>query len=322
MSATPAAASRALRPEPAHTASHDVQRGLWLGLLGVLIFAVTLPATRLAVGTPEAPQLPGFFVAMGRAAVAGLLAAAYLWAQGAARPARRDLRDFALTAFGVVFGFPIFTSIALRHVEAIHASVMIGILPLSTAAMGAWVHRQRPARGFWVCGLVGAALVVAYPLVRSGAAFALHQADVFLLIATACGAVGYVFGARLSSRMPAAQVICWVLVLSLPATLPLAAWSWPAQAVSAPAWAGFAYVSVFSMWLGFFPWYKGLALGGTVRVSQVQLVQPFLSMLFAIPLLGERLDGVTLAFCVAVVITVFVGKKMPVHPAKTERNPT
>jgi drug/metabolite transporter (DMT)-like permease len=108
-------------------------------------------------------------------------------------------------------------------------------------------------------------------------------------------------------------VICWALVLALPLTLPLAAFSWPAGPVKAAAWWGFGYVAVFSMWLGFFAWYRGLALGGTVRVSQVQLVQPFLSMLFAVPLLGERLDAVTVGFGLAVIATVFIGKKMPVH---------
>ncbi|MEN9539773.1 MAG: hypothetical protein RLZZ126_2008 [Pseudomonadota bacterium] len=299
-----------------------VRRGLWLGLLGVTIFAMTLPATRIAVGTPEAPQLSGFFVAVGRAAVAGLLAAGYLlWlrAQGALQmPTRANLPDFALAALGVVFSFPILTSVALRHVEAIHAAVMIGILPLATAVLGAWLARQRPSIGFWACGVLGAALVVIYPILRSGGAFTLHWADLFLLAAAVLGAMGYVFGARLSARMPPAQVICWILVLSLPLTLSLALWSHPTQAIGAVAWLGFAYVAVFSQWLGFFPWYAGLALGGAVRVSQVQLVQPFLSMLFAVPLLGERLDGVTLAFCIAVVVVVFVGKRMPVHARSTE----
>jgi drug/metabolite transporter (DMT)-like permease len=117
--------------------------------------------------------------------------------------------------------------------------------------------------------------------------------------------------------MRAEHVICWALLLALPLTLPLAALSWPAGPIKAAAWWGFAYVGVFSMWLGFFAWYRGLALGGTVRVSQVQLVQPFLSMLFAVPLLGERLDAVTVGFGLAVIATVFLGKKMPVHQPLT-----
>ena len=306
-----------LLPPPDAALRSAQQRGLWLGLLGVVIFALTLPMTRIAVGTPEAPQMPGFFVAVGRAAVAGLLSALYLLVlrtQGQLqRPSRAQLPSFALAALGVVFIFPILTSVALRHVESIHAAVMIGVLPLSTAVIGAVVNRQRPSRGFWLCGLAGAALVVAYPMLRSGKGLSLHWADALLLTAAVLGAVGYVFGAQLSTRMAPAQVICWILVLSLPFTLVLALWSLPSSAFSLPAWLGFAYVAVLSQWLGFFPWYKGLALGGAVRVSQVQLVQPFLSMLFAVPLLGEKIDGLTIGFCVAVIATVFIGKKMPVH---------
>jgi drug/metabolite transporter (DMT)-like permease len=147
-------------------------------------------------------------------------------------------------------------------------------------------------------------------------------ADLLLLGSVACGAIGYVAGARLSATMPAERVICWVLVCSLPLTLPAMLLTLPAQPASAAAWGGFAYVTVFSMWLGFFAWYRGLALGGTVRVSQVQLVQPFLSMLFAVPVLGERLDPATVGFALAVVGTVFVGRAMPVSRPAVRPNPT
>lgn len=289
-------------------------RGLWLGLLGVTIFALTLPMTRLAVGTPEAPQMSGVFIAMGRAAVAAVLSAGFLVLTRAPWPRRQDWWPLAITAGGVVFGFPLFTSVAMRYVEAVHAAVIVGVLPLATALVGALLHRQRPSLGFWVCGGIGSGLVVAFALLESPAGgLHLHLADALLLAGMACAAIGYAWGARLSQRMRAEHVICWALVLSLPLTLPLALWSYPPQPVTAAAWWGFGYVAVFSMWLGFFAWYRGLALGGTVRVSQVQLVQPFQSMLFAVPLLGERLDTMTIAFALAVIATVFIGKKMPVQ---------
>ena len=289
-------------------------RGLALGLLGVVIFAATLPMTRLAVGTPEAPGMSGVFVAMARAVVAGALSALLLLAQRAPWPQRGDGWPLLLTALGVVFGFPLLTSLAMRHVSAVHASVLVGVLPLATAAVGALLHRQRPSPAFWACALLGTALVVAFALLRSGSAgLALHPADLLLLGAMLCAAVGYGYGARLSHHMRADAVICWALVLSLPVTVPLAALSWPQVAVPVVAWAAFGYVSVFSMWLGFFAWYRGLALGGTVRVSQVQLVQPFLGMLFAVPLLGERLDAVSLGFGLAVMVTVLAGRRMPVR---------
>jgi drug/metabolite transporter (DMT)-like permease len=266
------------------------------------------------VGTPDAPLMSGAFIAVGRAVVAAGLSALFLLATRAPFPQRRDWWPLALTAGGVVFGFPLLTSIAMRHVEAVHASVIVGVLPLATAAVGAWLHRQRPSFGFWACALVGSALVVAYAVLRSGASgLAIQPADALLLAAMGCAAIGYGYGARLSQHMRAEHVICWALVLSLPLTLP---WAWatrPQVQIPASAWWAFAYVAVFSMWLGFFAWYRGLALGGTVRVSQVQLLQPFLSMLFAVPLLGERLDALTLGFAVAVIATVFIGKKMPVR---------
>lgn len=297
------------------------RRGLWLGFLGVAIFALTLPMTRLAVGTPDAPQMSGLFIAMGRAAVAAALSLAFLWATRAPRPRRQDWWPLALTSAGVVFGFPLFTSIAMRYVEAVHASVIVGVLPLATALVGALLHRQRPSAGFWACAGLGTALVVAFALLRSGTAWRLHPADLLLLAAMACAAVGYGYGARLSQSMRAEHVICWALVIALPLTLPLTLWSLPTAPMPARAWWGFGYVAVFSMWIGFFAWYRGLALGGTVRVSQVQLVQPFLSMLFAVPLLGERLDAITVGFGLAVIATVFIGRRMPVRAAAAGQRP-
>ncbi|MET0310837.1 MAG: DMT family transporter, partial [Burkholderiaceae bacterium] len=193
-------------------------------------------------------------------------------------------------------------------------SVIVGVLPLATALVGALLHRQRPSAGFWACAALGSALVVGFAVLRSGqSGLAIHPADLLLLAGMLSAAVGYGWGARLSQRMRAEHVICWALVLSLPITLPLSAFTWPANELHAKTWGAFAYVAVFSMWLGFFAWYRGLATGGTVRVSQVQLVQPFLGMLFAVPLLGEKLDAVTLGFAFAVIATVFIGKKMPVR---------
>ena len=301
--------------------SSEIRAGLWLGALGVTIFALTLPMSRLAVGTPEAPQMSGIFLASGRAVIAAVLSAIFLLATRAPWPRRADWLPLGVVALGVVFGFPLFTSIAMRHVEAVHASVIVGVLPLATALVGAWLHRQRPSGGFWLCAGLGTALVVAFAYVRSGqAGLQLAPADLLLLAGMACAAVGYGFGARLSQHMRPDYVICWALLISLPLNLPLASMEYPLNAIKIEAWLAFAYVAVFSMWLGFFAWYRGLALGGTVRVSQVQLLQPFLSMLFAIPLLGESLDLLTAGFGLAVMAVVFIGRKMPVSapaPAPT-----
>lgn len=293
----------------ARTKESDEVRGLWLGLLGVVIFSMTLPMTRLAVGPASDPQLPPLFVTAGRAAFAGILSVFYLWLTRAPRVQRRHLPALGFSALGTVVGFPLFLSLALREVDAMHAAVVTGLMPLATAIGAALVFRQRPSNGFWACAVLGCAMVLAFAAYRGSGQLSL--ADGFLLIAVFFTAVGYVAGARVAAELPAEQVICWVLVISLPLTVPMALATWPAAPVRASAWGGFTYVTLFSMWLGFFAWYRGLALGGTVRVSQVQLVQPFLALLFAVPVLGEKLDAITVAFSLAVIAVVFVGKKMP-----------
>ena len=302
----------------------QISRGLWLGLLGIVIFSATLPMTKLAVGTADAPQLSPWFVTFGRAAVAGLLSLLYLAVQATRRqgrvPAPEQWGLVAFTALGVVVGFPLFLALALQYVPSTHGAVVTGLLPLATAVVAAVWFKQQPSAGFWACALLGTGLVLSFMALRSGDGtghFSLHLADVFLLLAMSSAALGYIGGARLSSTLGSQAVICWVLVLSLPVTLPMAWFNAPAhwQTVATSAWWAFAYVAVFSMWLGFFAWYRGLVLGGAVRVSQIQLVQPFLSMLCAVPLLGEQLDAVTLGFGVAVIATVFIGKKMPTHAA-------
>ncbi|HEU4458991.1 MAG TPA: DMT family transporter [Methylibium sp.] len=292
----------------------DETRGLWLGFVGVAVFALTTPMTRLAVGPAEAPQFTPAFVTAGRAAVAGLLALLWLWRRGALRrPPLEHARALALAAAGNIVVWPLCLAFAVREVQAVHAAVVTGVLPLATAAVAAFVLRQRASAGFWLCALLGCALVLGYAALQGGGRWV--PADGWLLIAVLGAAVGYVYGARVSGSIAPEEVIGWVLVGALPLTLPAALWA--AQpvdfaAVAPSAWFGFAYVSLASMWLGFFAWYRALALGGTLRVSQVQLLQPFITLLAAVPLLGETLDAATLGFALAVIATVFVGKRMPV----------
>jgi drug/metabolite transporter (DMT)-like permease len=282
------------------------RRGLALALLGVAVFAATAPMTRLAVGDDARPQLSPLFVAAGRAALAALLAAAWLVAVRSPWPRADQWRSLAVTAGGAVVGFPLLLGFALRHVDASRAAVVIGVLPLATAACAAVVQRQRATPAFWASAVVGAAIVVGYAL-RGGAG--LGAADALLLLAVASAAVGYVWGARLSLAMPPAHVISWALVVAAPLTLPVAWLDRPSQPVDAAAWGGFVYVAVFSMWLGFFAWYRGLAQAGTLRASQVQLLQPFLSLAFAVPLLGERIDAATVGCAAAVVVALLAGQR-------------
>ena len=300
--------------------------GFWLGVLGVALFAITLPATRLATGTDADPQLSPAFVTAARAAIAGLLSAAFLLVTRSPWPARAHWRPLLWSVAGNVVGFPLLVALALRSVTATHGAVILAMLPLATAAAAALVLGQRERGAFWLCAVVGCALVVVYAWLRAHQAggFGLAWADVLLLGAVLAAAVGYVTGAQVTPVLGAERVLCWMGVLALPVSLPLTALLWPDGAVLAQvrpvAWAGLAYVGAVSMWAGFFAWLRGLHWGGALRVSQVLLLQPFLTMVFAIPLLGEGLDALSVGFALAVVATVFVSRRLSQPAAHADLN--
>ena len=283
-------------------------KGMWLGLVGVAIFSLTLPFTRLAVA-----ELNPVFVAFGRAVVAAVCAVALLWRIKAVRPTISQWKSLLATSLGVVVGFPLFSSVAMRYVPAAHGAIVLGILPLATALFGALRFGERPSAGFWLAALFGSAIVVWFALRQGGGSF--HWADMALFAAVIAAAMGYAEGGRLSQTMGGQQVICWALVLSLPILLPLTIWlGWQYGVSASPkAWLGFAYVSLFSMFIGFFFWYKGLALGGIARVGQVQLLQPFMTLLGAALILDEVLDTTNLLFALAVIAVVAIGRQMAVR---------
>ncbi len=272
----------------------------WLnGLAGVVIFSGSLPATRVAV-----MQFDPVFLTLARAAIAGLLALALLAAFRAPRPARRDLISLVVVALGVVVGFPLLTALALQHVTAAHSIVFIGLLPLATAIFGVLRGGERPRPAFWVFSALGSALVAGFALLQGLEASPVGDA-LMLAAIIVCG-LGYAEGARLSRRLGGWQVISWALVLSLPVMLALAAFYWPPSfaGIAAPAWLGLAYVSLFSMLIGFVFWYRGLAQGGIAAVGQLQLLQPFFGLALAWALLGEAVTPLMLAVTVAVILCV------------------
>ncbi len=292
---------------------------MWLGVLGVAIFAVTLPMTRLATGSSAAPQLSPWFVTFGRAALAGALSVVFLLATRAPWPRAAQRKPLALALLGNALGYPLLLGFALRTVSASHAAVITALLPLATAAVAAWVLHQRARLGFWLCASAGALLVLVFSVLRAqqlGSGFALEWADLLLVGAVLAASLGYVYGAQVTPALGAERVICWICVMALPISLPGAWLTWPSQPVATSAWLGLLYVGVFSMWAGFFAWYRALAIGGALKVSQTQLLQPFLSILASLPLLGEPLDGVTLGFALAVVATVFWGKRLAGTPPR------
>ena len=282
--------------------------GLLLGLLGVTIFAATLPMTRLAVG-----DLGPWFLTSGRAAGAGMIAAAVMALLRRPWPNARQMAQIALAALLLVGGFPGFTGIAMQTVPAAHAGVVIGFLPLATVLAAALIGGERPSAAFWACAVLGAALVAGFVL-RQGAG-SMSAGDALLLGAVISAALGYAISGKLSRQMPGWEVISWAVIIALPVTLPAAFWLAPAHPAAVPAasWAAFAYLAVMSMYLGFFAWNTGLAIGGVARVSQVQLLQPFLTIGFATLLVGEKLELETLAFAATIVGVIFVSRRLRVR---------
>ena len=288
-------------------------KGMLIGFGGIAIFSLTLPVSKIAVQV-----LDPYFIVFGRAALAGLIALSYLIAIRARLPARATLPGFALIALGAVFGFPLFITIAMMQGPSSNGAVILGILPLVTTVLGAIRFKERPSVGFWLSSVMGTMLVLLYALMQG--AGQLSYFDALLMVACVCAAVAYVEGARLSARMKPKIVISWALVFSLPVSLFFSALSFKTDYVYAglDIWLSFAYLGIFSMFVGFFFWYEGLRIGGIARVSQVQLLQPFCTLIASSILLGESLTLLNLVFAALVVSTVMVGKRMLIKtPAPT-----
>ncbi|WP_024301614.1 DMT family transporter [Pseudogulbenkiania sp. MAI-1] len=284
-----------------NTASRPLAGLLW-GLAGVACFSGTLTASRLA-----SFELDPIFIGLGRALLPALLGGLLLWLTGSPRPTPGQWRRLALVAGGVVIGFPVFSTLAVAQVPASHAAVFGGLLPLATAAFATWRGGERPRPLFWLFALTGSALVVGYAWWQAEGGW--QGADGWMLLAILLCGIGYAEGGRLARELGSWQTICWALLLAAPFLLLPVWWYRPAAITHWQTWAGFAYVSLISMFIGFFIWYRGLALGGVARVSQVQLLQPFGMMLTGMLVLGEQLNPGMLLVTAGVVVCVALGRK-------------
>lgn len=269
--------------------------------MGVLAFSMSLPATRVAVH-----HLDPWLVASGRAVGAGLLAWAYLRTTRSPRPTAAQWRRLGVVAAGVVIGFPLFTSLALTTQTAAHGAVVTTVLPAVTAAFAVLRAGERPPILFWVTSGAGLAAVLIFVVASGSVTGSVELADLFLLAAVVLCGLGYAEGGALARELGGARTICWALILSLPATLPAAAVAAVAHPPRATAvgWLGFGYVTVVSMFLGFFAWYTGLARGGVAHVGQIQLTQPVLTFAWSALLLNERIT--TAAIAASLVVLAFV----------------
>ncbi|WP_085699201.1 DMT family transporter [Pseudomonas sp. B26(2017)] len=277
----------------------------WInGFIGVVIFSGSLPATRLAV-----LEFDPVFLTVIRATIAGVLALCLLWLFRERHPARDQWLSLLIVALGVVVGFPLLTALALQYVTSAHSIVFVGLLPLATAIFGVLRGGERPRPVFWIFSVLGSSLVTGFAI--SQGLTASPTGDLLMLAAIlACG-LGYAEGAKLSRTLGGWQVICWALVLSLPVMAMLSAWLAPASlsGISLSAWVSLAYVSLFSMLIGFVFWYRGLAQGGIAAVGQLQLLQPFFGLALAATLLHEHVSAGMLVVTLGVILCVAGAKK-------------
>jgi drug/metabolite transporter (DMT)-like permease len=297
-------------PDHAEPSAGQRTEGLIFGLLGVLAFSLTLPATRLAVRS-----IDPFLVGLGRGLAVTPIAAVLLYFTKQSWPTRPQWRQLIIVMLGVVFGFPLLMTWAMSRVEASHGAVVLGLLPLGTAVAGFIRGHERPSLAFWCASVLGSATVVTFALAAGGGHF--QAADLALLGAVTFGAMGYAEGGKLGKDLGGWQVICWALLLGAPLLVPLVGWIvWEHGVTPTPiSCAGFAYVSLVSAFLGFFAWYRGLAAGGVARISQLQLLQPFLTLMFAALFLGEHLGWGAIASAVLVALSILISRQSKIRTA-------
>lgn len=278
--------------------------GLLLGFIGMAIFGGTLPATRLAVAEIDPIALTAI-----RTAIAGLCSLALLIVLRRPLPRRGLWPQLVLVMLCVAILFPLLMAEGMQRVDASHGGVVLGVLPIATALVAVAITHERPRPLFWIASIVGAALVIAFALRGGGGT--LSAGDLFLFASVAVAAVGYAFSGRLTAEMPGWEVISWVLVIALPFALPAAALTMPADPlhISLKPWLGLLYVALFSQWIGFFAWNAGMAMGGIARVSQVQLLQPFVTFVLASLFNGETITWQVMLFAAAVVATVAISAR-------------
>ncbi|ROH87358.1 DMT family transporter [Chryseobacterium cucumeris] len=285
--------------------SKDENISGWInGFIGVVLFSGGLPATKLAV-----MEMSPTFVTIVRAAVAGVLALIVLWLGKEKRPVKKDLIPLLLVSLGCVVGFPLLSALALQYLTSAHSIVFLGMLPLATAVFGVMRGGERPHPIFWLFSIVGSLLVIGYAVSQGISASPIG--DILMLLAVILCGMGYAEGAKLSKTLDGWQVISWALVLALPVMIPLFFIYFPAdiQNVSFQGWFGMAYISLFSMFIGFIFWYKGLAQGGIATVGQLQLLQPFFGLALAAWLLHEQVSVGMLGVTVGVILCVAGTKK-------------
>lgn len=290
-------------------------KGFIFGFVGILIFSLTPPATKIALG-PDNNALTPEFITFGRSALAGIMSLIYLFFFKKKKPTVKYIFNILIVALSLSVGFPLFLSLGLIHSTSTHAAVILTLMPLMTAVFASFYFKQKASLGFWICAIIGCIVVIIYTLIHSQSdnqIIEFSYSDILFFISVIAGATGYVFGAKLTKIMGSVDVISWALALAMPFHLALAVYYFPIKEIPTISWIGFLYAALFSQWIGFFAWYKALDLGGAVRVSQIQLFMPFLTFFFSIILLGETLDFFTIFFSIITILLIYLSRKMSVR---------
>jgi drug/metabolite transporter (DMT)-like permease len=283
-------------------------KGFMYGLMAVIAFGFTLPISKLLL-----QYWNPFFIAFARSVLASIFAIIFLLIWEKHFPSKKQFLQLFIIALGVILGFPVFSTVAMETLPASHGAIMIGILPLTTSVFGTLLTKDKPSILFWISSIFGSGLVVLYALIEGNGSF--YEGDFFLLIAIFVVSIGYALGARLAKEMNGWKVISWALVISLPYTLLVSLWYLPSNVISIPysGYLYFLYLGMVSQLFAFFAWYKGLLLGGIARVSQVQLIQVFVTFFASSILLDEAISMLMIVFTILVLSTVWIAKQMPIN---------
>jgi drug/metabolite transporter (DMT)-like permease len=281
----------------------------WInGFLGVVFFSGSMPATKVAV-----TYLPPVFLTMTRAGIAGILALCALLIFSKKWPEKKQLASLVIVALGAVLGFPLLSSLALKHITSARSLVFLGMLPLTTAIFGVIRGGERPNPIFWFFAVLGALMVIGYATVQGGSGSFIG--DIIMLSAVIVCGLGYAEGAKLSRELGGWQVISWALVISLPISIPSMYFLLPntLSAVPTAAWIGVGYIALFSQFVGFVFWYRGLAQGGIATVGQLQLLQPFFGLAIAAIVLHEKVSPGMIVIMIGVITCVTASKKLAIR---------
>jgi drug/metabolite transporter (DMT)-like permease len=283
--------------------------GLLLGVLGVAVFAGSLPASRIAVS-----EVSPFFLTAMRATLAGFGGLTMLLITRRKFPQRDAWWPLAAVVISIALGFPLLSAMAMVTVPSSHGGVILGIMPLATTAAAAVIQGERPSAGFWIAATIGSALVMGFAIYRSGS-YSLSAGDLLLLVAVVCGGIGYTYSGQLSVFMPGWEVISWVMVIALPLSLVALYFTWPADpsSISPRVWTAILYAGLMAQFVGFFLWNAAMAMAGISRIGQIGLLQPVFVALIAAAFAREPLDPITMAFIGAVIATVAIGTRLRVR---------